>query len=226
MLDHDRFEKIASGIQSVVTTIGIVVAGWWAYHTFGSVGSVQKADLEIATLKQTAARQPVLQIDIQATPAASASAMPTQRRLQVAVKLKNDGNTSLMFSPPELEVAAISISIQGKEPVPNWQRYNAKWINADGGFDAMPERLLGAGQTRTVAFLVEVPARGTYLLQVTSSYSAGEFREGHAVHGVIRDAALVPCDEASGAAGSAVIAPPPCSGLAIAAVEQLAVVVP
>jgi hypothetical protein len=55
--NHERLESITSGIQSIVTAVGIVTGGWWEYHTFGAVGTVQKAELEIATLKQSAARQ-------------------------------------------------------------------------------------------------------------------------------------------------------------------------
>lgn len=192
-MDHERFESITAGIQSIVTAIGIVVGAWWTWDTFRSVGTVKKAELEITGLQQSAARQPILQIDIQARPGASLQHKKA-RRLDVTVRLKNEGNWSLIFDTPSLAVTALPDG----DGAPSTQRFNtrqdAQMANEQGRYEAMPERLLRAGQARTVAFSVPLPKGGPYLLEVRSQYAAGEFKDSHAIKGHIENGVLVETD--------------------------------
>jgi hypothetical protein len=66
-MNADDFSKIASGIQSIVTTIGIVIGGVWVLYTFWDLGSAEKAKLDIANAEQELANQqqePVLSISL------------------------------------------------------------------------------------------------------------------------------------------------------------------
>jgi hypothetical protein len=195
--NHERFESLTSGIQNIVTAIGIAAGGWWAYHTFGVVGTVQKAELEIATLKQSAARQPILQLDVQTKADAKSTAQQSAKILEVTVKLKNEGNTSLLFTAPVLEIAAYPRLGSQSNPAAFRVTLKAQHVVEDGKYEDMPERLLRAGQARTVAFLIDVPVGRQYLLQIKSSYSAGEFRDGKPIHGEIQDAMLVETENSS-----------------------------
>jgi hypothetical protein len=192
--DHERFKNVTSGLQSIVTLLGIVIGGAWVLYTFTAVGTLQKADAEIAALKQSAARQPNLQIDIQAKPAPPS--LGGTRWLPVVLKLKNDGNFSLIFTAPVLELSNLPSAGDKPSARAKVQRATAQFLN-DGKLEEMPERFLRAGQARTVGFLIEVPAPGRYLLQVRSLYSGGELKDGRLVWGEIKDGKFEASEKAS-----------------------------
>ena len=58
------FKDTAAGIQSIITSIAIIVGGGWALFTFWDLGTRYKAQLDIAESEQRLIEQPVLNIDI------------------------------------------------------------------------------------------------------------------------------------------------------------------
>lgn len=186
--DVEKFQKAAAGLQSIVTTVGIVLAGAWAYYTFKELGAAQKAEAEIISLRQNASRVPVLQINMEPKQIQKALHSESPRQFAVAVKVKNDGNIALSVGTSVLEVVEINSETPGK---PNIGKYPTL-ILRDDDLDVMPERLLRPGQARTMAVVVEVPWPGQYLLQLSTVHSAVDFQNGEIVKGEIRDGKFQP----------------------------------
>jgi hypothetical protein len=193
-LDPESFMNVAAGLQSIVTLLGIIVGGVWVLYTFTAVGTVQKANAEIAALRQSAARQPILQIGLQ--PKLMPPSPSGTRWLPVSVKLKNDGNSSLVFTAPVLELSKMPSGSAKQSASAKTQRSVAQFIDSNGKLEDMPERFLRAGQARTVVFLIEVLAAGWYLLQITSNYSGAEIMDGEIVRGEIKDGKFEASEEA------------------------------
>jgi hypothetical protein len=71
-MDADQFNKIAGGLQSIITVLAIVVGGIWVLFTFQYLRTAEKSRAELAELdlKQQetqeafAERQPILAIDL------------------------------------------------------------------------------------------------------------------------------------------------------------------
>lgn len=183
--DPDKLEKLGSFVQSIVTSIGIIAAGSWAFYTFNEIGTVQKAEAEIATLRQNAARQPVLQIGIKAEQISKDS---DTKRLSVIATLKNEGNLPLSFDTPILRIADAGPTLTAQAQATATEN-KARFIDSDGTIKLMPEkRLMRAGQARSIVFLVTVPSAGSYLLQIEVSFEGGEFVDGYFTRGGYRNA--------------------------------------
>ena len=104
--DHERFSNIASGAQSIVLAIALIIGGIWTAFTFGALGTVQRARAEAAKLAADIHAKPSIQIDVSGT-----SIVDTRDGLPdliVEVSIKNTGSLymSLHFrtaicQPPE-----------------------------------------------------------------------------------------------------------------------------
>lgn len=195
-MDSKRFSDFSSGVQDIVAAIAIVIGGMWALYTFSALHSVQKAEAEIASLRQSAARQPVLQITLSPQQSKGDKVEATgARRIAVAVTVKNEGNFSLLFSTPQLDVAPLAAAASAAAMSPP-RRYSAMTLDSDNKMQPMPERLLRAGQARTIAFAIVAPYPGAYLLQLKTVYSAGEIRGTRFVRGEITDGKFEANDDA------------------------------
>jgi hypothetical protein len=53
-VDPEKFSKLSAGIQSITTTIGLIVGGVWVAHTFWALGSVDKGRAEATAFEQAA----------------------------------------------------------------------------------------------------------------------------------------------------------------------------
>jgi hypothetical protein len=49
-MDTDQFNKIAGGLQSIITALGIAVGGIWVLFTFQYLGTAEKSRAELAEL--------------------------------------------------------------------------------------------------------------------------------------------------------------------------------
>jgi hypothetical protein len=71
-MDASEFSKIAAGLQSIITAIGIIVGGAWVLYTFWHLGTAEKSRAELIDLdlkkrtgeEELAERQPILSIDL------------------------------------------------------------------------------------------------------------------------------------------------------------------
>lgn len=61
--DRETLASVASGIQSLVVAISIVVGGWWTMHTFGKLWA---AEIATVNAKEAADREDALELTIRA----------------------------------------------------------------------------------------------------------------------------------------------------------------
>jgi hypothetical protein len=174
-MDADRFSKVASGVQSVVTSIGIIAAGVWAFTTFWVLGSTQKssADLEkaraeIAEIDQRVAEHTVLAIEITKCDA-SGDLKDSKRPIAVCASFRNDGKEPLKFKDTVLEIAKLPGDSGELDPKGRVLSVKPKWID-NGQFSVMPERQFDFGMARRLVFLVPPLDPGSYFLQVKTEF--------------------------------------------------------
>src|SRR5580692_7425992 len=94
----DRFSKFASALQSVVTVMGIIAAGLWAYLTFWELGSTQKSSAELektrAEIAEIEFRASVLTIDINLDTLVKATG--ANLAIPINATFRNDGKQQLV----------------------------------------------------------------------------------------------------------------------------------
>lgn len=175
--DHDKFSKVAAGIQSIVTTTGLIIAGVWVVYTFWALGATNKARAEIAALEQAAFEQPILQITVTSA-APIAEQAPHKPRLDLAIRFENTGKRAVEFEPPKLR--ARQIEPGAEEPAAETINVTATvGVLADGGeVQAMPSRVLRAGQVRTMIISAQVARPGSYFVQIETNYHGLKLVDG------------------------------------------------
>jgi hypothetical protein len=170
-IDPDRFSKFASGVQSVVTTIGIVAAGAWAYVTFWELGSTQKSRAEIAEIDQRVAAVTfgaiVLSIDIKWD--ASGEIRDGKRPISIMAVFRNDGKQTLRFQNTTLQIVKL---LDSGEPDTREKalRIEPRLIDESGKVSTMPRREFSVGMIRTIGFPVPLLFSGSYLIQIRTEF--------------------------------------------------------
>jgi hypothetical protein len=175
-LDPDRFSKLASGVQSIITAIGIVVGGVWVLVTFWELGTVEKSRADIAKLEleqrvsaeELAERQPILLIDIKWD--TSGGTIGGKRYISLQAKLRNDGKHPVSFRDTYALISRLLQQSGQPDPGEKTLRMSASILNDDGSICTPRERVLRSGQSRTIAFLVPPLMPGNYLIQIKTIY--------------------------------------------------------
>lgn len=95
--DHERFSKIAAGVQSIIISLAVAIGGLWTFYTFRSLRSVEKAkaELEEATFKRA-----ILDIEVNSTLLNGKRARQKSKSgnlipflVDIVVTISNRGNT-------------------------------------------------------------------------------------------------------------------------------------
>ncbi|HZZ25038.1 MAG TPA: hypothetical protein VFE60_21815 [Roseiarcus sp.] len=105
-MNEESFSKISAGIQSIVSTIGIVVAGVWVLYTFSELGSTQKSRAEIAALERQTFQEPA-SLALEIKPDVSFDSNNGRRQVRVDVVFRNDGKKVLQFEKPILKIVKV-----------------------------------------------------------------------------------------------------------------------
>jgi hypothetical protein len=172
MFDPEAFNKVASGIQSIVTATGIVAAGVWALYTFRGQHVLQRANLEIQKIEQDSLEQPILRSTISPTGLAD-NGYPSA----IAVTLKNDGKRALQFENTTISLVPIPKNGAPQTDKPQLIRLPAQLID-EGKFSNAPERILRSGQERNLAFVLPKLDAGTYFVELRTIYRGMEIVDG------------------------------------------------
>lgn len=174
--EFEQVKDLVAILRDIVTVIAVVAAGIWALHTFRALGAVQKAKAEITKLEREAAEEPVLQVDLRARSNSLETGGP--RTMLISAKFRNEGKRALEFGTPLLAIYRRS-GADAKAGGAWSQRDTAVMIDDNTGEIAkMPPRVLRSAQARTIAFAVEVPSTGYYLLQLTTLYHGLVMKNG------------------------------------------------
>src|SRR5262245_14315222 len=90
----DVFQKIASGVQSVVVAIAVVIGGLWTYYTFNAQLQVQNAEATLEKLNRDLVQEPSPDIQIELD-------KPSRRQgityLLGRLRIKNTGTGSVVI---------------------------------------------------------------------------------------------------------------------------------
>jgi hypothetical protein len=162
------FKDIAAGIQSIATSVGILVAGGWALFTFWGLGTAQKAHLDIAESEQRLLEQPILSMEIKWDVFGRSDG--PNKQVGARVIFKNDGKRGV-------DVTQISLRIKsatGTKVI----TIKPNSIEENGELNEITERLLRPGQSRSMAFITEPLPPGLYLVQARAVYSGFKIEGG------------------------------------------------
>jgi len=183
-IDAEQFNKFAAGLQSIITTLGIIVGGAWVLFTFQYLSTAEKSRAELAALdlrqradqEALAERQPILAIDLKWETAGIVA--NGKRSISLHAKLQNDGKRPVQFR--ELEVLISRLLPQSGEPDPDVKplRLGAKLLENDGTLADPPARILRSGQARTIAFLMPALTPGSYVVQLNVIYGGMVLNDG------------------------------------------------
>jgi hypothetical protein len=175
--DHDRFSKLASGVQSITVTLAVLIGGGWTAYSFWSLKSVEKARLEIelqrSKIEQARLKRPILEVDISAIladayfsgyGARGLKAKPS-RVIIVSATITNRGNfhTVLDLSSDSLFVERMDSPSGGKGRIQFSAlrtSYRVSGVTADTANVAL---LPGAKQV--LQYVVEPTTPGIYLVE-------------------------------------------------------------
>jgi hypothetical protein len=174
-MDADRFNKFWGGVQSIVTSIAIVIAGVWAAYTFCSLHSRLAADLDVAQ-KRSSITNLEVQSAREATPQIGLSWHVTQLAdhknyaVSLIADIKNDGKLAMQISNYRIWLWRLS----DKTGLPDDKvapiKGSADLIDDTGTVESMPLRTLTGGESRDISLLAPPLPGGHYLVQFTVTY--------------------------------------------------------
>jgi hypothetical protein len=179
-MDSEKFKNIATGLQSVITCVAIIVGGVWAYYTFRVLGSSTKAQAEIQLLQQQALEQPNLSISISSSYIHEKS--KAKYTALIIVELKNEGKRAVEYRDAGIELKLVSPQVNATNGYTN--KLNAVIIDEEGTYQTMPDRILRTGQARRLVFPATSLEPDLYLIQFSITYLGmrledGQFKESN-----------------------------------------------
>ena len=178
--DDNKFNHIASGIQSIVVAAGLIVGGIWTLYTFSALGVVSRALAERTEIERRSREEPVLALDLKTAPAAAPG--KNERLVTIATTFRNDGKRMLnvQFGQSTLLISKLVVDRKGVSTEGQVTKGTPTMLTEEGLVE-VPERLLRAGQSRDIPFVVKVSSPGLYLIQVTANYTGVEDKDGELV---------------------------------------------
>jgi hypothetical protein len=165
--------KLATTLQSLVTTIGIVVGGIWVLYTFWDLGSSQKARLDIVESEQKTLEQPNLSVNFKWDTYGKTS--QDKRFVSLLAVLRNDGRRALDVEKITVQVSRLSPT----DAVPTTLLELKPYVlDSDGKSHLMPTRTFRVGQARTLALPLPPLQYGNYIIQLRCEYHGLVLKDG------------------------------------------------
>jgi hypothetical protein len=195
--DPDRFEKVASGVQSVVLSLAITIGGAWTVYAFRSELQVANAKAQLEKLNRELAEQATIVVTLQVAPIYSTG--HTDRYLNGTITFRNDGTADDTFAiaGDALKVARIKVTKDGQ--IEHVNVTNVAIRDADSIIVGIT--VLARSQN-TLHFLARVADAGLYCVSINVSKSkqerkrsaVGEDTKIHADRDSWGDAAFISVD--------------------------------
>jgi hypothetical protein len=178
--DHDRFNKISGGLQSVVVSIAVLVGGGWTLYSFISLDIVAKAKADLektrAELSDVLQKQAVLETTIASVQGPRSA--NGDYHLAVTVTLQNKGarNTEIQWTKATPLTVKRLIGADGQSA--DRQLIFVKPVSLST--NPPVKYLILAGGTLRLPFLVRVPGSGLYYLEFQTEVSTLDIKPGGA----------------------------------------------
>lgn len=157
--DPDRFQKIASGIQSYMLTLAIVVGGIWTAVQFNALKQRDIAVQQLESLKKAAALS--VQFELAATPWDGHKGGTC---VMVTARFTNQGSGSTTANWPEFPLTASPVKFDTKGAILFGSPIHARFLTPRG--TRVLRTLMLPKATTLVPFLICLPNDGLYLFEV------------------------------------------------------------
>ena len=168
-MNHEKFNKITSGIQALVLSVAVIVGGIWTLYTFGSLKQIDKAKTELEQMRRSLRERGILNITLQ--PSQFRDSKSSRLYVLVKVSIQNTGNRTEVIDWKKSGLYATRVDMDGKRQLEFGAVYEADYLTPLG---AIPSSSILPGQTRTLPFLIPAKEAGIYHLLFSASVSAAE----------------------------------------------------
>ena len=168
-MGHEKFNKIASGIQALVLSAGMIVGGIWTLYTFGSLKQIGKAKTELEQMRRSLRERGILNVTLQ--PSQFKDSKSSRLYVLVKVSIQNTGNRTEVIDWNKSGLYASRVDIDGKRRLAFGAASKADYLTPWG---AVPSSSILPGQTRTLPFLIPAKEAGIYHLLFRASVSPVE----------------------------------------------------
>lgn len=158
-MDHDKFNKIASGIQALVVAIAVVIGGIWTLYTFASLNQIEKASADLEQSRRDLRERGIL--DIKLEPKQISNVKDRFRYITIDVTLHNTGNRTEIINWDKSGIAATQVNVNAAGQVVFGMTSKAKYVIP--GQD-IPSSSILPGQIRKMPFLITVKNPGIFYL--------------------------------------------------------------
>ena len=164
--DHDRFSKLAGGLQSIVVTLAVLIGGGWTLYSFNASRTAEKAALDIEVAK---AKRPVLDVSLEAKALTASdpsdAAGNVHSFVRVTVSLKNGGNTQIEIPLQQSRLAVAEVNLVQGGLVADESFATSEHL----AVSPFSQASLAAGNTLQLSYLVNIKRPGLYFVEFAAS---------------------------------------------------------
>ncbi len=165
----EDFNNLASGIQSILVGIAVLVGGGWTLFRFFSLKEIKKAKAELEKTKRDLQKRGHLEIEMTATEMFSSDF--TEKYIYLSLNVKNVGNYAEVIRWKESTVSAtpIRIGANGNVELGNkiQENIHSRYFNLAG-------TVIDPGISMKFTYLIPVENSGVYYLESTLAGSPTE----------------------------------------------------
>ena len=185
-IDHDKFKNIASGVQSLVIALGVLIGGVWTLYLFTSLNTRARALAEFEELKRKN-HQGVITIDIKA----EQEDIPDDKGRSIKINIQatnlGDSNSKLKLGDSPLIVIKLQPDNEGRLHKEWVKTSDIPYFNPDklASPDSKPGdliepqdiELLRAGQTESFPTWFHVEEAGLYFIEFAPELTGDDLKK-------------------------------------------------
>ena len=181
----EQFESLMAGVESLITSLALLIAGGWALYTFRALGQIarsreeiaqldlqrRKTESEIRKLEQAASVGSVIEMSIKASPHRLPSDSAHYISAIVDVQNKGLSTTRLTYDEDRRPFLIFSVDFND-DGSPEFKKLAAYSVPVGRSpNEASPSLIVRAGGHERLPFLFRVKSAGLYLLVFSASPS-------------------------------------------------------
>jgi len=161
--DHEKFNNIASGIQSLVITTAVIIGGIWTLVTFNVLNQVEQSKAQLREIEQRLKQFGTVDVQIEATQ----ESLPndTSEYISAIVQVKNIGTRTVILEYPDdgpFSATRVVLAENGRMNIGEIVR--AKISAASNPWLAVSGSRLLPGEVERTPFFVKIAEPGLYKL--------------------------------------------------------------
>jgi hypothetical protein len=167
--DHDRFQKIASGVQAWTLAVATVGAGLWAIFTYTSLNQRQKANFELEDLARRNSLRGILELKLDLSQETDDSG---RRFVHAEVTAENKGTKDMIIELDATDPLSAFLLLfdesAGGGPTQAIPKLAGSGFFLGGGQNAqgieqpLPRQTIRAGETYRFHSIIKLSSPGLY----------------------------------------------------------------